>query len=84
MSANPYHNQHIQEYAAAMEEAVGEITRHYDGILMNMLEKQNELAVRIEKLEQEKEKPLELEANVKLNPQSVRDIKAQIMNLFRW
>ncbi len=67
-----------------MEEAIGEVTRHYDGILMNMLEKQNEFAARIEKLEQQAEKPLEIEANVKLTPKSVRDIKAQIMSLFRW
>jgi len=51
---NPYHNQHIQEYASAVEDAVNEITQHYDSILMDVLaqlEKYETLEARVAALE---------------------------------
>ena len=84
MGDNPYHNQHIQEYASAMEETVNEITQHYDGALMMFAERFEALAARIEALEQAQEKPLELEANVRLNEKSVKDLRAKIASLFRF
>ena len=83
MGDNPYHNQHIQEYASAMEETVNEITQHYDGALMMFAERFEELAARVEALEQAQEKPIEVEANVKLNPKSIKDFRAKLMSLFR-
>ena len=83
MSDNPYHNQHIQEYASAMEETVNEITQHYDNAFVMLAEQVEALAIRIEALEQAQEKPIEVEANVKLNPKSTKDFRAKLMSLFR-
>ena len=84
MGDNPYHNQHIQEYASAMEETVNEITQHYDGALMMFAERFEELAARVEASEQAQEKPVELEANVRLNEKSAKDLRAKIASLFRF
>ena len=83
MSDNPYHNQHIQEYASTMEETVNELTQHYDGALMMFAERFEAFAARVEALEQAQEKPIEVEANVKLNPKSIKDFRAKLMSLFR-
>ena len=87
IGSNPYHNQHIQEIASAMEESINEITQHYDPILMEILvvlEKYEALAARVEALEKKlQEKPIEVDANVTLNQKSVKDLRAKIMSLFR-
>lgn len=86
VSNNPYHNQHIQEYASAVEDAVNEITQHYDSILMDVLaqlEKYETLEARVAALEQSQTKPLDVEANITLNQKSVKDLRAKIMSLFR-
>ena len=86
MGDNPYHNQHIQEYASAVEDAVNEITQHYDSILMDVLaqlEKYETLEARVAALEQSQTKPLDVEANITLNQKSVKDLRAKIMSLFR-
>ena len=51
MSNNPYHNQHIQEYAAALEEATNEITQQNDGMFISILEELDAVIIRLEKLE---------------------------------
>ena len=51
MSNNPYHNQHIQEYAAALEEATNEITQQNDGMFISILEELDAVIARLEKLE---------------------------------
>ena len=83
MSSNPYHNQHIQEYASAMEDAVNEITQHYDSAFMVFAEQFDALAARVEALEQAQEKPVEVEAKVRLNEKSVKDLRAKIASIFR-
>ena len=83
MSDNPYHNQHIQEYAAALEETTNELTQHYDGVLVSILEELDAVIVRLEKLEQAAEKPMEIEADVRLNIQSVKNLRAKIVSLLR-
>lgn len=84
MGDNPYHNQHIQEYASAMEESMNETTQHYDGAWMVFEERFEELAARVEALEQAQEKPVEVEANVRLNEKSAKDLRAKIASLFRF
>jgi DNA anti-recombination protein RmuC len=84
MSDNPYHNQHIQEYASAMEETVNEITQHYDGALMVLAEQFEELSARVEALEQMQDKPVEVEANVRLNEKSVKDLRAKLARFFKF
>ena len=69
-----------------MEDAVNEITQHYDSILMEVLaqlEKYEALEARVAALEQPQTKPIEVEANVTLNQKSVKDLRAKIMSLFR-
>ena len=83
MSDNPYHNQHIQENAAALEETTNELTQHYDGVLVSILEELDAVIVRLEKLEQAAEKPMEIEADVRLNIQSVKNLRAKIVSLLR-
>ena len=67
-----------------MEETVNEITQHYDGALMMFAEQFEALAARVDALEQAQEKPVEVEANVRLNEKSVKDLRAKIASLFRF
>ena len=83
MSNNPYHNQHIQEYAAALEEATNEITQQNDGMFISILEELDAVITRLEKLEQAAEKPMEIEADVKLNLQGIKNLRAKLANLLR-
>ena len=83
MSDNPYHNQHIQEYAAALEETTNELTQHYDGVLVSILEELDAVIVRLEKLEQAAEKPMEIEADVRISSQSLKNLRAKIVSLLR-
>ena len=83
MSDNPYHNQHIQEYAAALEETTNELTQHYDGVLVSILEELDAVIVRLEKLEQAAEKPMEIEADVRISSQSLKNLRVKIVSLLR-
>ena len=83
MSDNPYHNQHIQEYAAALEETTNELTQHYDGVLVSILEELDAVIVRLEKLEQAAEKPMEIDADVRISSQSLKNLRAKIVSLLR-
>ena len=42
------------------------------------------LAARVEALEQAQEKPVEVEAKIKLNEKSVNDLRKKILNFFKW
>lgn len=83
MSNNPYHNQHIQEYAAALEETTNELTQHYDGMFISILEELDAVIVRLEKLEQAAEKPMEIDADVRISSQSLKNLRAKIVSLLR-
>jgi len=85
------------EFAACIEQALMELQLHYDAILTTMQEQIDLLNEKLEKAQEELEKtqdevekvanpkkPVEIEANVKLNKKSVQDLKKQIMNLLRW
>ena len=83
MSDNPYHNQHIQEYASAIEETTDELTQHYDGMFVSIVEELDAVIARLERLEQAAEKPMEIDADVRLNIQSVKNLRAKIISLLR-
>ena len=83
MSNNPYHNQHIQEYAAALEETTNELTQHYDGMFISILEELDAVITRLEKLEQAAEKPMEIDADVRISSQSLKNLRAKIVSLLR-
>ena len=84
MGSNPYHNQHIAEFTACMDEAMTAMNQNNLSVFTALLERIEALEKRFEKLEQAKETPAEIEAVVKLNEKSVKDVKKKIMNLFRW
>lgn len=67
-----------------MDDALTSMNQNYSAAFASMLERLEFLEKRVEQLEQAKETPAEIEAVVKLNEKSVRDVKKKIMNLFRW
>lgn len=83
MGDNPYHNQHIQEYASAMEETTSELAQHYDGAFISILEEVDNIIARLEKLEQTNEKPIEIDADVRISSQSLKNLRAKIVSLLR-
>ena len=84
MGNNPYHNQHIAEFTACMDDALTSMNQNHAAAFASILERLEFLEKRVEQLEQAKETPAEIEAVVKLNEKSARDVKKKIMNLFRW
>ena len=84
MGDNPYHNQHIAEFTACMDEALTSMNQNHLAVFTEMMERMDGLEKRIEKLEHSKEQPVEAEAVVKLNEKSAKDVRKKIMNLFRW
>ena len=84
MGDNPYHNQHIAEFTACMEEALIEQQQYYDGLFMKQQEQIDALAAEMAALKEKQEKPVEIEANVRLNEKSVKDLRSKIANLFRF
>ena len=66
-----------------MEEATNEITQQNDGMFISILEELDAVIIRLEKLEQAAEKPMEIEADVRLNIQSVKNLRAKIISLLR-
>ena len=84
MGSNPYHNQHIAEFTACMDEAMTAMNQNNLSVFTAMLERIEALEKRIDQLEQAKIQPPEVEAVVKLNEKSVKDVKKKLMNLFRW
>lgn len=67
-----------------MDEAMTAMNQNNLSVFTALLERIEALEKRFEKLEQAKETPAEIEAVVKLNEKSVKDVKKKIMNLFRW
>ena len=63
---------------------MNELTQHYDNAFVMLVEQVESLAIRIEALEQAQEKPVELEANVRLNEKSAKDLRAKIAGLFKF
>ena len=84
MGSNPYHNQHIAEFTACMDEAMTAMNQNNLSVFTAMLERIEALEKRVEQLEQAKTQPTEIDAIVKLNEKSLKDVKKKLMNLFRW
>ena len=84
MGDNPYHNQHIAEFTACMDEAMTAMNQNNLSVFTAMLERIEALEKRVEQLEQAKTQPTEIDAVVKLNEKSLKDVKKKLMNLFRW
>lgn len=84
MGGNPYHNQHVAEFTACVEEALTELQQYYDDLFTKQQEQIDELAAEVAALKETYEKPVELEANVSLNQKSAKDLRARIMNIFKF
>ena len=84
MGDNPYHNQHIAEFTACMDDALTVMNQNNLSVFTAMLERIEALEKRVEQLEQAKTQPTEIDAVVKLNKKSAKDVKKKIMNLLRW
>ena len=84
MGDNPYHNQRIAEVTVCMEEAMTEFQLYYAGLFVKQHEQIDALAAEVAALKEVQEKPVELEANVRLNEKSVKDLRAKIASLFRF
>ena len=84
MSDNPYHNQHIAEYTDYVDDALTSMNQNNLSVFTAILERIEAIEKRFDQLEQAKTQPPEVEAVVKLNEKSVKDVKKKLMNLFRW
>ena len=87
MTDNPYHNQHIMEYAQCMEDSLMQVQAHYDGQFKAMAEALDVLEQRVTRIEQavlqdEKKQP-QLEAEVYVTKASLKKVRDAIMNMFR-
>ena len=51
MTDNPYHNQHIMEYAQCMEDSSMQVQAHYDGQFKAMAEALDVLEQRVTRIE---------------------------------
>ena len=66
-----------------MEEATSELTQHYDGAFISILEELDAVIIRLEKLEQAAEKSMEIDADVRISSQSLKNLRAKIVSLLR-
>ena len=87
MTDNPYHNQHIMEYAQCMEDSLMQVQAHYDGQFKAMAEALAVLEQRVTRIEQavlqdEKKQP-QLEAEVYVTKASLKKVRDAIMGIFR-
>ena len=78
MSDNPYHNQHIAEFTACMDDALTAMNQNNFSVFTAMLERIDALEKRVEQLEQAKMQPPEIDAVVKLNEKSLKDVKRNL------
>ena len=87
MTDNPYHNQHIMEYAQCMEDSLMQVQAHYDGQFKAMADALDVLEQRVTRIEQavlqdEKNHP-QLEAEVYVTKTSLKKVRDAIMSMFR-
>ena len=87
MGGNPYHEQHIAEFTACMEQAIFELQAHYDNRFKAILDYLEQLEKRIADLENAKSSPGEkkprVEAELVVTKESLKKVRDAIMNMFR-
>ena len=87
MGGNPYHDQHIAEFTACMEQAIFELQAHYDNRFKAILDYLEQLEKRIADLENAKSSPGEkkprVEAELVVTKESLKKVRDAIMNMFR-
>lgn len=89
MTDNPYHNQHITEFTACMEEALNESNAYNDQQFAAIMEALTSLDERVSRLEsmalpaENKQIPPTIEAEVVITRKSLKKLRDSIMNMFR-
>ena len=87
MGGNPYHDQHIAEFTACMEQAIFELQAHYDNRFKAILDYLEQLEKRIADLENAKsslgEKNPRVEAELVVTKESLKKVRDAIMSFFR-
>ena len=91
MGDNPYHNQHVMEVTAAIDDSITELQFHYDAQLQQMCDAITALDARVERLEAlfekaEKHKdaaPPTVAAEAYVTKDSLKRVRDAIMNMFR-
>ena len=87
MGGNPYHDQHIAEFTACMEQAIFELQAHYDNRFKAILDYLEQLEKRIADLENAKSSPGEkkprVEAELVVTKESLKKVRDAFMSFFR-
>lgn len=84
MGDNPYHDQHIVDYTAYVDDSNIMMQQHYDGILMGQNEAIESLVRRVERLEQQAPAKRQLfEVDVVATKDSLRRLRDAILGIFR-
>ena len=82
MSANPYHNQHINEFADCVDNSLYELQAHYDSILLQQQEQIELLMERVTALEQ-KLSPTPFQLELMITKDNLKKLRNTIMGAFR-
>ena len=81
MSANPYHNQHINEFADCVDNSLYELQAHYDSILLQQQEQIELLIERVTALEQ-KLSPTPFQLELMITKDNLKKLRNTIMGAF--
>ena len=84
ISENPYHNQHIKEITACIDDTVMELQTYYDSILLMMQQQIDDLTARLEQVEAQSKKPHTVDVFARLNVQSVKEVRDKIMQMLKF
>lgn len=84
MGNNPYHDQHIAEFTACMDQAMTAQNQYIDAMMSALMERMDFLEKRVAELEQAKKQPAEVEAVLTLNEKSAKNVRQKIINFLRW
>ncbi len=82
MGANPYHNQHINEFADCVDNSLYELQAHYDHILLQQQEQIELLIERVTALEQ-KLSPTPFQLELMITKDNLKKLRNTIMGAFR-
>ena len=82
MGANPYHNQHINEFADCVDNSLYELQAHYDQILLQQQEQIELLMERVTALEQ-KLSPTPFQLELMITKDNLKKLRNTIMGAFR-
>ena len=84
MGNNPYHDQHIAEFTACVDESMTMLQLHYDSILMRQTNLIESLMREVEELKRQvAAKPQQVEVDIVPTQSSLRKLKDSVMGFSR-